>query len=163
MITRTTGQSATGFQVALEEEEKLNGGEHLSETIGWLAMDPGSAVNGDTSLLSGTTGLVHNHNVSTVNFGETFDAAPAVIAKLASFYSPNTANVRINSITSSGFDVNVDEEQSLDSETNHIKESVSFLALEGSSGTITGINSQELNPLSTGGSDILTGTVQSDF
>ncbi|MEO1297788.1 MAG: hypothetical protein AAFW75_18805, partial [Cyanobacteria bacterium J06636_16] len=76
---------------------------------------------------------------STVKFEEGFDLAPSVIAKLGSFAGSDTANLRLDDITSTSFGVGVHEEQSLDAELNHVNEAVSFLALEGKSGTLTGI------------------------
>ena len=49
-ITRTDAITGSGFQLTMQEEEELNGGGHASETIGWLAIDQGSADDGDTLL-----------------------------------------------------------------------------------------------------------------
>lgn len=123
----------------MQEEESLNQGGHAQETIGWLAVDQGTASDGDTLLQGGTTSRSHNHNRSKVSFKADFDAAPSLIAKLGSFYGSDTANLRLDAITSNSFGVGVQEEQSLDGELNHTNESVSFLALEGQSGSLTGL------------------------
>ena len=137
VTTRTQGQSSSSFQVALQEEEARNGGSHAVETIGWLAIDQGVANNGDTLLEGGTTGRAYTHSRSTVSFSQEFDSTPSVIAKLGSYYGADTANLRLDRITNSGFGVRVYEEKSLDSEINHTTESISFLALEGDSGFLT--------------------------
>ncbi|MEO1299955.1 MAG: S8 family serine peptidase, partial [Cyanobacteria bacterium J06636_16] len=139
VITRIKGQSSSGFKHTMQEEEALRRSGHASETIGWLAIDQGSASDGDTLLESRSTAQDYNHNGSTVNFAESFDAAPSLIAKLGSVRGSDTANLRLNDITSTGFGVRVHEEQSKDSEITHIKESVSFLALDGTAGTLTGL------------------------
>lgn len=139
VTTRTTGQTSSGFKLAMQEEESLNQGGHAQETIGWLAVDQGTASDGDTLLQGGTTSRSHNHNRSKVSFKADFDAAPSLIAKLGSFYGSDTANLRLDAITSNSFGVGVQEEQSLDGELNHTNESVSFLALEGQSGSLTGL------------------------
>ena len=140
VTTRTTGQSSKSFKVAMQEEEALNSGGHVQETVGWLAVDQGTGSDGDTLLQGGTTGRSYTHNQGKVNFAADFDAAPSLIAKLGSFYGPDTANLRLDNITSTSFGVGVHEEQSLDSELNHTTESVSFLALGGQSGTLTGLS-----------------------
>ncbi len=137
VTTRTQGQSSNSFQVAMQEEEARNNGGHATETIGWLAIDQGAAENGDILLQGGTTGRAHNHSRSTVSFSEEFDSTPSVIAKLGSYYGPNTANIRLDSITSTEFGVSVQEEQSLDSEIWHTTESISFLVLEDESGFLS--------------------------
>ena len=140
VVTRTRGQSSSSFQIAMQEEEARNGGGHISESIGWLAMDSGNASDGDTLLQAATTGQTYNQSRSTVNFAADFNTAPALIAKLGSYEGADTANLRLDTITSNSFGVRVNEEQSLDSEVNHVSESVSFLALEGQSGVLTGFS-----------------------
>lgn len=139
VTTRTTGQSAGGFQLAMQEVEAKNAGSHVKETIGWLAIEQGVASDGDTLLQGGTTGHSYDHNSGTVKFEDAFDAAPSVIAKLGSFHGPDTANVRLDDITATSFGVGVHEEKSLDAELNHTTEAVAFLALEGKAGTLTGL------------------------
>ncbi|MEO0532263.1 MAG: hypothetical protein AAF215_00120 [Cyanobacteria bacterium P01_A01_bin.123] len=138
VTTRTKGQSATDFQVAMQEEEALNNGGHTQETIGWLAVESGTAFDGDTLMQSNTTGQSHDDSRSKVSFAADFDVAPAVIVKLGSFEGSDTANLRLDDISATSFGVRVYEEQSLDSELNHTTEAVSFLALEGQSGSLTG-------------------------
>lgn len=140
VTTRTTGQSASGFKLAMQEEEALNNGGHVQENIGWLAVEQGTGSDGDTLLQGGTTGRSHSHNRGKVNFEADFNAAPSLIAKLGSFYGPDTANLRLDAINSNSFGVGVHEEQSLDSELNHTTEAVSFLALEGQSGSLSGLS-----------------------
>ncbi|MEO0490668.1 MAG: hypothetical protein AAFZ49_14085, partial [Cyanobacteria bacterium J06659_2] len=130
--------SADSFKLAMQEEEALNPGSHAPETIGWLAVESGTAFDGDTLMQSNTTGQSHDDSRSKVSFAADFDVAPAVIVKLGSFEGSDTANLRLDDISATSFGVRVHEEQSLDSELNHTTEAVSFLALEGQSGSLTG-------------------------
>jgi hypothetical protein len=139
VTTRVKGQSPQGFQLGMQEEEALNKGSHANERIGWVALDPGVANDGDTLLHGGTTGRNFNQNRALVNFKAGFDEAPSLIAKLGSFYGGDTANLRLDGINANRFGVRVQEEQSLDTELSHTKESVSFLALAGASGVLTGL------------------------
>ncbi len=133
VTTRTQGQSSSSFQVAMQEEEARNSGSHATETIGWLAIKQRVPFFRDPLLEEGTTSRAHTHTPSTVSFSQSFDSPPSVIAKLGSYYEGDTANLRLGSITSTGFEVRVHEEQS---PLNHTTESISFLALEGSSGLL---------------------------
>ncbi|MEL7313912.1 MAG: hypothetical protein AAFN08_03055 [Cyanobacteria bacterium J06559_3] len=139
IVTRTREQSPDSFQLAMQEEEALNESGHTNESIGWLAIAPGTASDGDTLLQAGTTGGVYEDTRSTVDFGADFDTAPALIAKLGSYRGSNTANLRLDTITNNSFGVRVYEEKSFDDELDHVGESVSFLALEGESGVLTGL------------------------
>lgn len=138
VTTRIRQQSSGRFKLAMQEEEKLNRGTHAREEIGWFAIDQGAASDGDTLLQGSTTGRQYTHARSTVNFDADFGKTPSVIAKLGSFYGGDTATLRLDGINQNGFGVRVQEEQSLDREVNHIQETVSFLALEGASGLLTG-------------------------
>ena len=139
VTTRTTGQSANRFQLAMQEEEARNQYGHTKETLGWLAIEQGTASDGDTVLQGGTTGRGADHTGGQVQFEEAFNAAPSVIAKLGSFYGEDTASLRLDDISRTSFGVTVQEETSLDAELNHMQEAVSFLALEGTSGVLTGV------------------------
>ncbi|PSN19036.1 hypothetical protein C7271_09395 [filamentous cyanobacterium CCP5] len=139
VTTRTTGQSSSGFKFGMEEEEALNRGGHVGETIGWLAIDQGTASDGDTLLQGGTTSRSFDHDRSTVNLAANFEAAPSLIAKLGSYYGSDTANLRLDSITKTSFGVRVQEEQSLDGELSHTNESIAFVALQGKAGVLSGL------------------------
>jgi hypothetical protein len=121
------------------QEEKLNGGGHVSETIGWLAIYQGSADDGDTLLQVATTGDVITDNPSPVTFAQPFAGTSALIAKLTSFDGPDLANLRFSSLSASGFTAIAAEEQSLDTELIHTTGRAGYLALAGRSGTIEGL------------------------
>ena len=140
VTTRMKEQSNQDFQLAMQEEEALNRGGHVDETLGWIAIDQGSASDGDTLLEGGMTDRSVSSERTVVGFERAFAEAPSVIAKLGSYYGPDTANLRLDAIDSVSFGARVYEEQSADKELSHTNESVAFLALEGSSGTLTGIS-----------------------
>ena len=125
--------------MAMQEEENLNGGRHITETLGWFAIDSGAANDGDTILEGGITGNSFDHNVSAESFSASFSSTPALIAKLSSYRGPDPASLRTTEISSSGFKAFVAEEQSADEELGHITESINFLALDSSSGSLSGI------------------------
>lgn len=138
ITTRTQEQSNSGFQLAMQEEEALNSGNHIQEKIGWLAVEQGAASDGDTLLQSSMTGREVNSDLTAIQFEESFSTAPSLIAKLGSYYGADTANLRIHEISDTSFGVQVYEDKSLDAEIGHTKEAITFLALEGTSGTLTG-------------------------
>ena len=135
-ITRTDAITGSSFDLTMQEEEALNDGAHVSETIGWLAIDQGSANDGDTFLQAAITADHITHNTTGVSFAQSFAAAPALIAKLSSFDGADPANLRFTDLTNTGFSAIAAEEQSLDAELQHLTEQASYLALEGTAGTI---------------------------
>ncbi|MEO0867911.1 MAG: glycoside hydrolase family 9 protein [Cyanobacteria bacterium J06642_11] len=139
VVTRTRKQSKASFQVAMQEEEALNPGTHNAETLGWLAIDAGVGSDGDTLLQGGMTGRTVKQNRASVSFEASFDETPALIAKLGSYYGPDTANLRLDTISNVSFGARVQEDKSRDTEINHTRESVAFLALEDSAGLLTGL------------------------
>ncbi|NET78302.1 calcium-binding protein [Okeania sp. SIO1F9] len=144
VTTRVDGQSQTGFQVGMQEEESRNSGTHATETIGWLAIEDGASFDssGDLLLQGGTTGAQVEENFTTINYSQSFDAAPTLIAKMASFDGTDPSVLRIdeNSLSSTtGFEAFVQEDTSLDTETDHALESVSYLGFNGSEGLLTGL------------------------
>ncbi|MEO0886523.1 MAG: right-handed parallel beta-helix repeat-containing protein [Cyanobacteria bacterium J06648_10] len=138
VTTRTKGRLSDSFQISMQEEEARNSGGHTDETLGWVAIDTRVATDGDTLIEGNTTGRTVNSDRSSVTFKQAFDTAPSVIAKLSSYFGADTANLRLDEISRTGFGVKVQEEQSLDLELGHTKESISFLALEGQEGALTG-------------------------
>ncbi|AFY39532.1 Hemolysin-type calcium-binding region [[Leptolyngbya] sp. PCC 7376] len=142
VTTRLKGQSSTGFSLGMQEEDSLNTGNHVEETIGWLAIEQGVShdADGDLLLQGGTTGASVDENWETISFGEGFDVTPTLIAKLGSTrgLDPSVLRLDSGSISTTGFDAFVQEDQSLTPEIGHNHESVSYLAFNGNSGTLTG-------------------------
>ena len=138
VTTRTDSITGQSFEVSMQEEESLNGGAHATETIGWFAIDSGTANDGDTILEGGITGNSFNHDASAGSFSASFNDTPALIAKLGSYRGADPAHLRTTEISTSGFKAFVAEEQSADVELGHITESINFLALDSSSGSLDG-------------------------
>ena len=103
VTTRTDSITGQSFEVSMQEEESLNGGAHPTETIGWFAIDSGTANDGDTILEGGITGNSFNHDPSAGSFSASFNDAPALIAKLGSYRGGDPAHLRTTEISSSGF------------------------------------------------------------
>ena len=138
VITRVDNITGQSFDVSMQEEQSLMGGSHATETIGWFAIDSGAANDGDTILEGGITGNTFDHGGSTGSFSASFTDAPSLIAKLGSYRGGDPAHLRTTEISSSGFKAFVAEEQSADAELGHIAESINFLALNSSSGSLDG-------------------------
>jgi hypothetical protein len=133
VITRTDAITGGSFKLTMQEEEALNDGGHLRESVGWLAVGEGSADDGDTLLEAGRS------STRTTDFSPSFSDTPALLAKLSSFNGADPANLRLFDIAATGFSSIVAEERSADLEVDHLREERSWLALEGSSGILEGL------------------------
>lgn len=129
--TRQRSGSVDGFRLSMEEEEALKYSGHVTETVGWLAIEPGSGELGDIQYQAGHTGKVVNHNGYTLDFEPKFESEPSLFASLASFYGGDSAGLRYNNLNESQVRIILEEEQSLDAEIAHVNEVVDFLAIDG--------------------------------
>jgi hypothetical protein len=77
----------------------------------------------------GETGDSVTHEWSTVEYGGSFAAQPAVIADMQTFNGADPAGIRLRHVDGGGFDAMVEEERSGgDDETRHTTEVVGYLA-----------------------------------
>ncbi len=128
VVTRNSGVSGSGFTVQMQEEE-ANANTHLTEDIGWIAIEAGGSVA--SGILSGTTGDVVTHATTTVNFGSAFAAAPIFIADMQTLDGGDTGSTAgAASVTTTQAQIFVDEEASSDGETSHTNENVGYVALD---------------------------------
>ncbi|WP_099248378.1 Hint domain-containing protein [Pelagimonas phthalicica] len=116
--------TASGFDLTLQEEEGEDG-VHASETIGWIAIEPG----GDAASGTANTHDGVDENTDVLSLGDTFSDG-VVVAETQTINGGDTATVVIDGQTNSSVGVFVEEEQSSNSETNHINETVGIVAFE---------------------------------
>ncbi|MFQ5445737.1 MAG: LamG-like jellyroll fold domain-containing protein, partial [Saprospiraceae bacterium] len=123
---RLRNVSTTQFQVRLQEEEGADG-THSEESIAWIAIEKGSNAAGlpfeaGSKLVSSSS--------TPIAFAQSY-TTPGLIGNIQTFNENNPAALRMNTLTATGADVFCQEETSLDPETNHGLETVSYLVLGG--------------------------------
>ncbi|MDJ0846606.1 MAG: S8 family serine peptidase, partial [Crocosphaera sp.] len=155
--TRQNNITNHGFEVALEEEEAYKSSGHGLETIAWLAISPGQGSWDGNDFMAGNTGDQVTHDWHTIDFGNIFDNAPKLLGNIATFDGPDPAGLRYQNLTNGNVQIMIEEDTSQDSETNHITENITFLAIE-AAGTLSGTR---VDPL-TGASDSQLASVNSD-
>lgn len=129
--TRQQATSVNGFQVGMEEEEKKKDTGHVSESVGWLAIDSGTGTWGGLSYQVGQTGNTVTHDWASIDFSG-FTSTPNFLASLASYDGADSAGVRYRNLHNTSVQVKVEEDTTADAETSHTSEVVSFLAIQGS-------------------------------
>lgn len=126
---RVTSVNSLGFNYHLDEWSYLDGA-HLVESLGQGAFEQGAGTLG--GLLAEAGSLSVDHNWVQVNFTQSFPVAPVVLAQVASSNDLAPVTHRIRNVTSSGFQVRLQEEENADGV--HALESVHFLAVEAGRG-----------------------------
>ena len=125
VATRHKDITATGFEMILQEQE--SGGGHTTETIYWLAWEPGNGevedfIGYEAGSQTGVTDAFSTFTLSVV--------ASCFLADIQTFNEPDTATLRYADLSPIDVKVHVDEEQSLDKNTEHVAETVGYIAFE---------------------------------
>ena len=136
--TRQKPASVDGFELTMEEEEALKNTGHATETVGWLAIEPGAGSFGDLQYQADTTGRAINHNFSEVEFDFAFDNDPALLASVSSYYGADPVGLRYQDLSASSVSLMLQEDTSRDSEIGHTNEAVDYLAFAGT-GDLTAV------------------------
>lgn len=129
--TRPLRPSTTSFGVALEEEE-ASATAHGTETIGWVALTPGTGTWSGHAYQAADTGAVVTSDFSVVVFPKPFASVPKLLAALASRDGGDNAGLRYTALGTESVQLKVEEDTTYDTEVAHIAESVHYLAIEGS-------------------------------
>ena len=130
VITRVDGLAATGFFLTMDEEENLRAGGHLTETLGWIAVEPGSTTTSDNrDVAVGQTTASHQPVVRPLGLSADRQF-PVLLGDIVSTFGNNPVFLRYRNLTPSSAELFLQEEQSLDSETGHVTEDISIFAAE---------------------------------
>jgi hypothetical protein len=119
----TTG----GFEFRMQEQE-ANVQSHAVETIHYIAWEPGLGTVNGLSFEVATTDNAVTHQFSLISFDATFAEAPRFFADMQTTNGTDPAAVRWQNRDLYGIEVKIEEEKSLDEETNHITEVVGYMA-----------------------------------
>ena len=130
VATRNRNVGTGGFEVILQEEEA--GGAHgAAETIYWIAWQPGVNGAGDPITFEAGSQGGMTHVFDPIAFSSTFVSQPCFLADMQTFAGIDPSTLRYRNLSTSGVEVQVDDEQSADAETNHnAAETVGWLAFE---------------------------------
>ena len=122
---RVNSVTSSGFQFQFDEWDYLDGG-HVTESTGWLALGSGAQAIGSLDAEAGSVSATHAW--VTVNFSQSFSTAPVVIAQIATYNGSQSATTRVRNVTTSSFQVRVQEEEGNDG--THASETIHFIAIE---------------------------------
>ncbi len=118
--------SNQGFEFCMQEQE-LNPKEHLTETVDYIAWQSSKgSLNGYTFEISKTADKVKD-SFFGIEFEQSFGSAPHFLADMQTADGKNTANVRWQNKNNQSVEVQIDEEQSKDTEIGHGTEVVGYM------------------------------------
>lgn len=124
---------ADQFELRVEEWRYLDG-RHLTETVGYVAADPGASELADGTLFE--TGRVRtDHGWASVSFASSFDRAPVVFSNEQTVEGSQPVVTRNRDVSASGAAIRLQEEEA---GGWHREEDVGYLAIEAGSGTVNG-------------------------
>ena len=130
VTVRIKNRSKNGFSIAMDEEEAKRDG-HITETLGWIAVEKGSGMTSDYRKIRVFDSSL-DHNSKNVAFGDTMDDRrfPVAVAEIDSTVGEDTCSLRYKNITQSAVELFIEEETSKDSEVAHISETISVFVAE---------------------------------
>ena len=127
--TRHRDVSSSGFYVRLEEEEMDAG--HVTEVIGWLAVQPGAGEFFGLQYEAIKTADAVTHLEYSVAFSSGgFDVVPGILGSIASFDGGDPSHLRMEGLpTRTHANIFIEEEVCSDQESEHTTEIVDLLVL----------------------------------
>ena len=135
-VVRIRNVTTTDFEIAFQEWPYKDG-NHTTETIPYLVVEPGShTLSGGLELDAGTTSTDEsyqtlcpgsNSQTSTVGFNTVFGSTPVVLTSVVSFNEADTVNSRVKSVFTSSFTVALQEQENGNS---HASEDIAWVAIE---------------------------------
>jgi len=129
VTTRVRSLDASGFEVAMDEEESNLDG-HVVERIGWIAIDQSSGNTAD-----GRQVLVFSDAVDHVSVPVLFGAAvdrrfPVVLGDVNSYFGADPFSLRYRAVSATAIELWLEEERSWDTETSHALEDTAVFVAE---------------------------------
>jgi len=127
-VVRLKNISASGFEFKIQEQE-ANSASHAEETVCYVAWEQSMGSMGAMQFEVAATDNSITSSDAEISYLSRFTEIPFVLAGQQTTEGGNTAVLSVKSSTMETLTVSVSEEQSRDSEINHIGESAGYIAL----------------------------------
>ncbi len=136
VVARVRNVTKTSFQVKLAEWD-YDDGEHMSETLSYLAALPGRHTRGSVTIEAGA--MTAADGLRNVRYGTAFSSTPIVLTQVASDFDPALVTTRVQDVTAAGFDVRIQEQEAaVKAGQTHGQETVHYIALSTGTGKVRG-------------------------
>lgn len=133
VMTRQRNSTSTGFDMAMQEADSMGG--HGQETVGWMAISPHQGTWSGRMLHSGSTSNSVTHNFFPISWTSGSET-PHFLAAVSTVDGGDSAHLRYQNLSTSGVEVRIEEDTTVDPEVFHTTEIVSYLMLLGESGIL---------------------------
>jgi hypothetical protein len=132
VVTRNTHVDATNFETRLQEQNARSSGTagHVDESVGYIALEPGN-VNFGTKTVEVGRQAGMTDSWTRLGFTGSY-SSPAFVADMQTTNDGDTATLRYKDLDAGGTDIQVEEEQSEDTEISHDSETVGYFVTTGS-------------------------------
>ncbi len=116
------------FQIKLQEEEASDG-FHAGETYCYIAMSQWSGITNDLIIEAAVTGNTLNQIPATVSFTAGFPYTPFTLGNMQTHNGGDPAVLNLNQLSVNSVSMSIVEEQSADTEINHVNEVGGYIAI----------------------------------
>lgn len=129
---RINNLDTNGFDYMMQEQEANMDG-HATEVISYIAWEPSDGtVNGMTYSVDKTAEEI-THDIYNITLRSQiradFQHTPFILTKTLTYNGNDPAIVRCQNSSTTGIGIHIQEDQSYDNETQHVQESVGYIAL----------------------------------
>jgi hypothetical protein len=136
VLARVRNVTETSFQVRLDEWDYQDG-DHMRETVSYLAAEPGRHTLGGVTVEAGA--MTAADDPRAVRFSQPFASPPVMLAQVASVNDASTVTTRVSDVHTGDASVRLQEQET---ETRagrlHGPETVHWIALSRGTGTLAG-------------------------
>lgn len=129
VTTRLRKINEQSFEFKLSEQESKRKTGHVEETVGYIALEPGTGVFGNIEYEIGSTPDAVTDDWYQIGLQSSNSAAPYFFAAMQGTDGGDTSSLRYKDLTPTDVFVFVEEETSRDSEVKHTTETVGYLVL----------------------------------
>jgi hypothetical protein len=136
VVTRQRAASVNGFDVKVQEEE-ANDGIHAVETVGYLAVEPGSDLLSGVPFEASLTPDAVSHTWYPLGFAQSY-TDPAFLAGVQTYDGGDPVGLRYRLLGPGSAEIFLEEEKSADGEVGHTTEVVGYLVFENTGGPVGG-------------------------
>ena len=129
VVTRQRSITSSSFELLIQEEEKSDG-QHASEVVHWIAMEPGTGQSGSQPY----EGMIMSSSVGTwfrtATFRQQFRQVPVLIYAFQNFVGPDPIALRHRNVSRTSVSIRGEEEQSRDNDGGHSPQRVGIVLFE---------------------------------
>ncbi|WP_227379815.1 S8 family peptidase [Haladaptatus halobius] len=129
IVTRQRNVSSNETVIRLQEEEAQDT-VHATETVGYIAAEPGVSELNTVRFEAGLTPNTVTQTWHSTEFDRLYEE-PIFIADMQTYDGGDPAALRYRNLRDSTVDVRIEEEQSRDAETNHTTEALGYFVIDG--------------------------------